>query len=131
MNQETFNKLRVCFFIQSCPRCRILCEFIERINFKLPYSKQIKMVDCTLYQNYRVLDNPLIALYNKSFDGFPCVFFGNTKISGANTRFQSEAFLKGLFEEDFIYPEQSEGKFNKECFFSNKGIFKHKVICKD
>ena len=129
MNQEMFNKIRVLFVIQGCQHCRVWLEFIERINAKLPIHKRIKIVDCTYYQNYHILTDQLIALYNKHFDGFPCMFIGNLKISGMNSRIEAEEYLSSLLEEEFIIPEFNERKFNKDCEIKDS-MFKQKVICK-
>ena len=128
MNNKTFSKIRVAFIIQGCPRCRLICEFIERINAKLPVYKRIQVIDCTYYNNYKITENYLINLYGKHFDGFPTLFIGNKKISGANTRIESEAFLSSLLEEEYDIPEYSDKKFNKKCEFK-KGIFGRKIIC--
>src|SRR3990167_4996689 len=123
MNQEFFTNQRVLFIIQGCHHCRKIMEFIERINMKLPIDKRIKLVDCTLSQNYGIIDNPLIEVYAKHFDGFPSLFIGSLKIVGANSRIEIESYLTALLEEEFIYPEYSNGKFNKECKFVKSKIF--------
>lgn len=108
----------------------MLMEFVERLNFKLPIDKRIKVIDCTQYQNYGIVTNQLILLYSKHFDGFPTTFIGNTKISGSNSRIEYETFLYGLLEDEFIVPEQNKHKFIKDCEYNKKGLFKGKVICK-
>jgi len=129
MNNKFFNKSRVAFVMMGCSHCRTLLEFIERINFKLPIQKRIKVIDCTLYQNYGLVTDNLILLYSKYFDGYPTLFMGNTKISGAHTRIEYETFLHDLLEDEFVIQESSEHKFNKECSFKKSGIFKGVALC--
>lgn len=129
MNNHFFNNKRIVFVTRGCPHCRILMEFIERINYKLPIDKRIQIVDCTLYQSYGIATNNLILLYSKHFDGFPTLFLGNTKISGSHTRIEYETFLHDYLEDEFIIKEYSDHKFNKDCMFSKKGIFKGVPLC--
>jgi len=132
MNPETFRKLNVCFIVQECARCRILCEFIERINMKLPINERIRIIDCTYYQKYGIIDNPLIAIYDKSFSGFPTIFLKNgIKINGTNTRIESETFLKTLLQDMYVIKEDNEFVFDKKCSYQDKGLFKHKIVCKE
>jgi len=129
MNNKFFNNMRIAFVMQGCSHCRILSEFLESINFKLPIHKRIKVVDCTLYQNYGIVTDNLILLYSKYFDGYPTVFMGNTKISGSHTRIEYETFLHDLLEDEFVIKESSDFKFNKDCSFKKNGIFKGVAVC--
>jgi hypothetical protein len=132
MKPELFRKLNLAFTIDHCPRCRILCEFIERINQKLPINERIRIVNCTYYQKYGIIDNPLIQLYSKSFEGYPTIFLKNgIKIDGANTRIESEIFLKTILQDMYIIGEDNEFIFDKECSYKDKGLFKNKVVCKN
>ncbi|MEK6878722.1 MAG: hypothetical protein AABY22_03895 [Nanoarchaeota archaeon] len=130
MNQQFFNNNRVAFMVDMCQHCRVWKEFIERINMKLPVNKRIKMVDCTYFQKYGILTDNLISLYNKHFSGFPTIFIGSIKISGANSRIEAETYLKALLEEEFIIPEYTEQKFNKDCEFIKRGLFGKRLVCK-
>ena len=129
MNQQVFNKLRLAFFVEGCLHCRTWKDFIQRINGKLPIEKRIKIIDCTEFQKYNIISDPLIVLYNKHFDGFPCIFIGNLKISGSNSRIESETYLTALLEDEFIVSEYDDRKFNKECEFK-KVAWKQRVVCK-
>lgn len=129
MNNQFFNKMRACFVMQGCSHCRILLEFIESINFKLPIDKRIKVVDCTLYQSYGIVTDNLILLYSKYFDGYPTLFIGNTKISGSHTRIEYETYLHDLLEDEFVIKESSEHKFNKNCEIKKKGYLKGRAVC--
>ena len=129
MNPEMFRKCNVLFIIDNCSKCRILCEFIERINLKLPIEERIKIVNCTYYQNYKIIDNPLLLIFNKHFDGFPTLFFKGIKIAGSNSRIESETYLNALLQDKYVIKEYDERKFEKECEFKRRGIIKG-VICK-
>lgn len=129
MMPELFRKMSVCFILDGCPRCAIICSFIERINIRLPINERIKIINCTYYQRTGIPDHPLILLYNKSFDGFPTLFIKGRKISGSNTNFESEVQIKTLLQDYFIVPEHNNFTFNKECEIEKKGIFKNKVVC--
>lgn len=98
---------------------------------KLPVDKRVKVVDCTIYQRYGIVTDPLITLYSKHFTGFPVAFIGNRKVDGANSQIESEELYNSILEEDFIVQEYNDKKFNKECEIYGRGIFKRRVICKD
>ncbi|MEK6882586.1 MAG: hypothetical protein AABY22_23395 [Nanoarchaeota archaeon] len=131
MDYKMFTNSRVLFVLQRCVHCRVWMEFIERINLKLPIEKRIKIVDCTYYQNYGILTDPLISLYGKHFDGFPTLFIGSLKIVGMNSRIEAETYLNALLEEEYVNPEQDNRKFLKECERIKKGWFGEKIICKN
>lgn len=129
MNLKTFNNSRVAFIIQRCPHCRTLCEFIERINMKLPFNKRIDVIDCTQFQNFGIINDQRILLYSKHFDGYPCIFLGNQRIPGTNTREEIEAFLNAYLKDEFIIGESNEFIFDKECEIKRKGLI-NGVVCK-
>ena len=130
MTPEQFRKNRVMFYLDSCPHCRGILEFISKINLKLPIEKRIKLVECGIYQRNGIVTDPLQLLYNEKFNGFPTIFIGNIQLNGSNSRFESEATINALLEEDFVIPEYSSKKFNKDCSFNKKGLFKGKILCK-
>ena len=128
MNSEQFKKYNILFYIDDCPKCRILCEFIGRLNQKLTIENNIKMINCTYYQKYGIVSDQLILLFNKHFDGFPTLFFKGIKVAGANSRIESEAFLHDLYEEFFVVKEDNR-KFKKECEYIKKGALRGKIKC--
>lgn len=129
MIPQQFRKYRVLFIRSSCPHCRLYCHFIERINAKLPISKRIKVVDCE-YTRYGVTSDPLILLFDKSIDGFPCLFIDGVKKSGANSVVESKAWLESYLNRELLISEENKFMFNKECEFNQSGIFKGRPICK-
>lgn len=128
MNTQQYKKYRVLFISSGCPHCRKYLEFIERINIKLPINKQIKIIDC-VYTQYGIIDDPLIALFDKHITGYPTLFLDGQKIDGMNTRFEAETYLKAYVENEFYTPEYTEGKFNKQCEVIKSGGFKQKIKC--
>jgi len=131
MNNETFRKMNVAFIVAGCGHCRILCEFIGRINQKLPASEKIKIIDCTHMQRFGI-NNELASLYGKHFSGFPTIFLkGGIRIQGINTKIESFEQIKTLLEDYFVIPEISEHKFIKSCSYIKKGLFKNKLICRE
>jgi hypothetical protein len=129
MNIDTFNNYRLAFILQGCRHCRQLCEFIERINTKLPIQKRIRIIDCTRFQEFGIADNPLISLFSKSFDGYPTVFISGLRISGSNTRLEIETYLTTLLQAEFTNIESNDFTFEKECEIKKVLGFK-RVVCK-
>lgn len=128
MMPELFRKYRVLFYKDGCRHCRLL-YFIQRMNGKLPVHKRIKMIECSLYDLYKIPTDPLQVLFSGLFSGYPTTFIDGEKIDGANSTIESEEYYKSLLEEDFTIPEQSTNKFLKDCEYAKKGLFKNKVIC--
>ena len=129
MTPQQFRKYRILFIKQKCEHCRKVIGFIERINSKLPIDKRVRVIDCTMYQDYGILNDPLIQLFSKSFDGYPTAFISGIKVSGANSRVEIETYINDLLEDDFIIGESNERRFNKDCEVS-KGLFRGEVVCK-
>lgn len=130
MDLKIFNNNRIAFILQGCPHCRTICEFIERINQKLPFNKRIDVIDCTQFQSFGIVTDARILLYSKHFDGYPCIFLGNQRIPGTNTREEIESFLYAFLKDELIIGESNPFIFNKECEIIRKGIFKNNIACK-
>lgn len=130
MNSEMFNKRRILFFIQGCSYCRRILEIIPRINARLPIHKRIKLIDCTYYQRYGILTDPLIALYAKNFTGYPTLFIGPTKTEGFHSKIESEIYMYSHVDKEFIIGESNKYTFNKDCEFATQGKFKGEIICR-
>jgi thiol-disulfide isomerase/thioredoxin len=121
---------RILFIIDKCPHCRFYKEFIERVNLKLPFDKRIRIVDCTRYYEFGIIDNPLIIKYNKYVKGsFPVLFYRGFRLDGGNSREELEAFINTLVYNDFKLEEKNNFLFDKECQIVKKGIFKNRLIC--
>ena len=127
MDNKTFSKNRVLFKVDNCDHC-ILLRFIEKINMKVAIDKRVKVVDCTIYQNYGIITDHLILLYNKYISGYPVAFIGNRKIDGANSQIESEALYNAILDDDFIVNEYNKRKFNKVCAYVKKGLFRSTQI---
>ena len=125
MNNATFNKLRVVFVLQRCNYCKKVLEFIERLNMRLPIEKRIRVINCTFWQYYEIMTDPLIALYNKYIDGFPTICIDGIRINGVNSKIEIEAYLYSLLQKDFIVNESNKYRFSKECSLDNKG----RIVC--
>jgi glutaredoxin len=129
MNRQFFIQSRLLFYKSGCPHCAILMKFVERINSKLPIEKRIRLVDCTLAEEFG-MSNPLIDLFQEHFTGFPTIFLDGIKIDGSNTQIEAETFLTTYLQQEFINREYSDLTFNKECEKRNfLGI--SRIICKE
>jgi hypothetical protein len=102
---------RILFSIVGCPKCREYARFIEEINFNLPSEKRIKVVDCTNYYDFGIIEDPLIGIFRriKKRDGspfldgnFPKLVFDGGYMEGAVEKEQLKAFINALVHEEFI-----------------------------
>lgn len=128
MNSNQFKKYRVLFIRSSCPHCRLYCKFIERLNANLPIEKRIRIVDAEMTK-YKIVENQLISLFDKSLDGFPCLFIDGIKKSGINSTYEARAWLESYLNSDFVITEENNLMFNKECEYK-KTLFGRRLICK-
>ena len=126
-----FMKSRVLFILAGCHFCRIYAEVIGIINSKLPTEKKIKVIDCTKYHDYNIIDNPLIEIYMPHINGqYPVLFLEGGRVDGTHTREELLAWLNARFAEEFVIPEGNKHMFNKECSWVNNKYFGKKVVCK-
>jgi len=127
-----FKTARVLFVLEGCPYCRAWKKFIERINFELEDKKKIEVVDATNFSVYGIYDDPLLRIFDKYITGYPTMFIEGTRISGANSRAEAEAFLRTFVHEDFLIPQNNPFLFEKECRIVKHGFFNKKtLVCDD
>ena len=121
---------RILFTIDNCQHCNIYKQFIQKININLNFDKQIDVVDCTKYYEFGIVTDPRIKLFSKHIGGsYPILFFEGRKLSGAQTRAETEARILAMCIGSFkkrYEPENKEldliGKnlfFDKDCEYHN------------
>ena len=108
-------KPRILLVRQGCHHCRKWHGIVERINFKLPPEKRIKIVDVILNQAYDIDIEPLL---NKvPWQGTPTLILtGLTSngieldpqvisIEGMSSRQYAMSYLLELLKDDFLIYE--------------------------
>ncbi|MFW9880956.1 MAG: hypothetical protein ACFFG0_48460 [Candidatus Thorarchaeota archaeon] len=118
------------FVEDGCPYCLIYKLFLPRLMSNIPIEKRIKIVDCTLFQNYGIVTDPLILVFDKYIEGYPCLFLNGVRYSGVNTKREIEAYLKALLNKDFEIPVKNEHLFNKDCKYVERKYFGKKLFCR-
>lgn len=127
------------FVIENCPFCHRWVEFIERLNKDLKFEKRVRIIDCTKYYQFGIID-PILRFFYKQIDSEYPVLFHVTNVlgseviglrkDGTNSVTEAEAWIRSLLNEDFISPQENQYMFRKECDFINKkGIFNRRIIC--
>lgn len=138
MDREFFNTARIAFVIEGCIHCNSLKSFIERFNLKLPLDNRIKLVDCSRYYDFGIIDDPLILAFKdvknrngiKVLDGsFPKVVFDGHVLDNGAEKDIIQTFLKTLLINEFVTQEYNPFIFSKDCEKINKGIWKDKIQC--
>ena len=133
-DRDLFMKSRVLFIKSRCRHCGIYLEFIERFNLNLPIDKRIKVINCAKFDEFGIVDHPLILKYKRYIDGYPILFFEGQKISGTNSREELEAFLKVKLYGDFLNGTNmmtDSGNsiiFDKDCSF-RKTFLGRRIVC--
>ena len=131
MDRETLMKQRVLCVIDNCYICRLYREFIERMNLKLPYDKQIEILNFTAYFDYGLLTDSRIRMFLPYLQSgqFPVLFFMGMRLDGATTREELESFMKTLLQNDFKYEEYNEFLYQKDCQFVDNKYFGRTLVC--
>ncbi len=123
-------KGRFLFVVNDCEHCSIWKTFIDRVNAELKFEKQIRIIDCTEYHDFQIINDPIIRLFRKYIEGaYPVLFFEGRRKDGTNTRVEAEAWLRARVHEDFEEPRYNEFMFNKECEYRDRGLFKRRILC--
>lgn len=127
--EHLYKNTRALYVLNSCKHCRKWKEFIERLNFKIELGKRIEVIDCTMYDKFGVVTNPLIKVFEKYIKEYPTLIFDGVLISGTNSREEAEAYIRTALRNDFILPTEIKNIFNKDCHFEKKGfLIKRKVL---
>ncbi|MDP2337939.1 MAG: hypothetical protein Q8N05_16135 [Bacteroidota bacterium] len=131
MDYETLNKCRILFVVDRCPHCRIYKDFIERYNVLVPITKRIKVIDCTNFHDFKMVnDNPLIKVFQKYLNGsYPVLFFEGFRIDGATSRTEAEIVIRTLMEDDFEIPVHNPYTFNENCKWVKGRKIGDKISC--
>lgn len=92
--------------------------------------KWIRIIDCTRFHEFGIIDNPIMRLFYKYVDGrYPVLFFEGRRKDGTSTRVEAEAWVRARVHDDFREERKNEYMFNKECEYVKKGILKNKISC--
>lgn len=130
MIHPLLTKSRILFTVNNCRFC-ILYSFIEHINAQLKWDKRIKVINCTKFHDFGIIDEPIITLFNKYLQGaYPVLFWEGEMIQGANTEEEIMAYIQAKANEDFEFDNHNQYLFNKECRFQKLSKFKKEtVVC--
>lgn len=125
----------ILFYIDGCEHCKEYMKILEKFNFKLQFLNQIQLVECSLFFDRGIVDNPILLKYKKHLTGdFPTFVYkednsnDGIKFIGARDSEILYEFLLGLLNKKMDMKEPNNYLFNKKCTFTKKG-FGSKVIC--
>ena len=126
MINPNYTEGRFLFIVNGCPHCAIWEKFIWEFNMKLSPNKRIKIINCTYYDMYGILTDPVIKQYEDRLDGYPVLFIGNSRKDGAETVAECKAWIFARLFSDFIFQQKNPflstiGQpllFNKTCKYS-------------
>lgn len=136
MRSPEYLKARVLFTIIGCPHCREYARFIESFNLKLPLEKKIKVVDCTNYYDFGIMEDPIFKAFKHEIsktNTFPILFFeGGVLHSSGISKEQAENFIKALVKDEFLNDEEHPYYYDKVCQVQKFGLFgRERVVCSD
>lgn len=111
------------FVRDGCDYCRIAKKSVNKINLKLPITKQIQIIDCTYFDNYGIINNPIINQFKEKIEAYPTLFINGVKKEGANSVIQYTSWLKvKLFNNllisignEYLHSIEKYEMFDFEC----------------
>ena len=126
MINPNYTEGRFLFVVEDCPNCAIWKKFVRQFNMHLKPNKRIRIIDCTYYDMYNILTDPIIQLYEDKLDGYPILVIGDSRKDGAESVLECKAWLFARLFSDFIFPQKNPflptiGEpllFNKTCKYS-------------
>lgn len=88
---------------RGCPHCNNAIKVINKINMCLPLDKQIKIIDCYLWEEFGLRNIHLLEIVDKmEFDGYPFLFVDGVKIEPCPTHEQLKRLLLKRFNKELI-----------------------------
>lgn len=132
MNQQVRDfmlKVRILFVIDSCSRCAIFKDFIDGENMGVKLDKQVRVINVTNLNSLGVFDKSILKIFDKYLRGnFPFLFFDGCLLTGANSREEVEAFIRGALHKDYILERENPYLFKGNCKYVDKGFFRRKTL---
>jgi hypothetical protein len=88
---------------RGCPFCNDSVRVINRMNLKLPIDKQIRILDCADWEEFGVMNIPLIKTFSRmGFDSYPFLYIDGIVFEPSPTPEQLNILLSKMLGEDFI-----------------------------
>lgn len=121
---------KLLFVVDGCSHCPIWKEFIEQINEEVEIEDRIEVIDCTLFEDYGIVDDFRILLFMPYIQHeYPILFYKGGRKDGTNTRMEAEDWLRAKLDDKFSLPQDNPYLFRKQCEFIERGRFKKKLFC--
>lgn len=123
---------RFLFIRDGCDACKKWKQFIYFLNAELKLNKRIRVIDCTNYHDYGIIDNPIIKLFDEYIDDYPTLIIEGERKVGTNSLIECKAWLKTRLFNDFIFPQEPEylEELDRYMMFNQKCRFKKgRIIC--
>lgn len=88
----------------GCPFCRDATSVITRINLRLPADKRINIIDCTNWEQFGIMDKPIMKkLEKEGFNYYPFLYLEGQIIEPAPTPEMLKKVIEVSLKEDLLY----------------------------
>jgi len=95
---------RLLLFTRGCNGCLQYLKILPKINMRLPIDKQIKMVNCSEFEEFGLKTHPIMDRFNsEDFQSYPLLYLDCILIKGVAWSEQLKIFLETYLKEDFIF----------------------------
>jgi len=95
---------RILLVEQGCTGCREYLRVVPKINLRLPIDKQIKIIDCSEWEQFRFKSHPIMDKFSdEDFQDYPLLYLNGILITGIAWAEQLKIFLEKYLEEDFLF----------------------------
>lgn len=97
-------KFRFVITRMGCPACKIVKEVINRLNYRLPISKRVRIIDNTSTELFSIKEDFVQEkLHDEDFEAYPITYIDGNMILGAEEYEFMFYRLSKLLEDDFQY----------------------------
>lgn len=84
----------------GCPHCREFRKAIRLINLFLPIDAKIQEIECSSWENYGIMINPIMSKFEKhGFNGYPYCIIDGIVVEPSSPEI-IKAHIKSLVSED-------------------------------
>lgn len=95
--------VRILLVEQGCNACLEYLRVLPKINLRLPIDKQVKIIDCFEWEQFRLKSHPIMDKFGDDFKTYPLLYLDKILITGALWAEQLKIFLEKYLEEDFLF----------------------------
>lgn len=95
---------------RNCDVCHISVKVVSALNLRLPIENRIRIINCHSWEEFNVMDVPLMEVFSKMkhkgekvFLGYPFLFIDGIFIDVAPSKKYLKTLLTNMLQEEFEF----------------------------